>query len=95
MRKIKVQAVTLEEAAKMVLNTTAKMEAATVGQLQASLTAIAEAYIEVAAECPDTRTKYGLAMALISQTLDANADAESLQEALPLENLKPLTDATN
>jgi hypothetical protein len=93
--KIKVKAATQEEVFANVAQALAKLDSATVGQLQASLTAVAEAYIEMNAKCPDQQTKRGLTMAFISLTLDQYAGSVALQESSPLESLCPVSDATN
>lgn len=93
--KIRVKQASVEEISTITAQTIAKLETASVGQLQASLAAIAEAFIDATAECPDLQTKYGLAMAFLSQTLDENAGVVSLQNAIPLETMEPPTGATN
>jgi hypothetical protein len=93
--KIKVKAATQEEVNAIVAQTIAKLESATVGQLQATATAFAETFIELTAECPDLQTKYGLAMALLSQTLDECAGVTSIQSSNPIEVLAPLSGSTN
>lgn len=94
-KKIKVKTATAEEVMVITAVAVEKLKSATVGQLQATLTALVEAYIELVAECPDLRTKYSLCMAYLSQSLDANAGTASLQDTLPIENIDPPTGSTN
>ena len=94
-KKTKVQKATNEEAMAITAQALEKLESASIGQLQGTLAAVVEAYIELVAECPDLQTKYSLAMAFISQTLDANAGTASLQETLPIESMEPPTTTTN
>ncbi len=85
--KVKVHSATEEAVHAVAAITIAKMEAATVGELQAALMAIAESFVGLTAECPEKLTKYGLALAFVSQVLDEAAGATSLQDAL--KNMAP------
>ena len=92
-QKLKVQQATSEEVQAILEKTLDKFDKATVGELQSSLCSLAESFIEVTAACPDQLTKYGLAMELVCQTLDAHIGTVGLQETI--EVIEPPTGSTN
>lgn len=95
MGKQKIQKATRQETQAAASIATAKLEAATQGQLQSALCSLAEAVIELTADYPDDDTRRGLTATLVTATLDAHAGTVALQDTFPLENLEPPTVATN
>jgi hypothetical protein len=67
----------------------AKLETATLEQLQTSLVGFAENLVSITANCEEEHTRYALAMEMVSAALDQNIDAVSLSSD------EPPTEATN
>lgn len=95
MEKLKVSAATQKESEDAMEYARQKLIGASVGQLQAALCTLAEAYLELSADCPDEDTKRGLVAVFVAQTLDSHAGAEALQGDIPLEEMVPLSGASN